>query len=435
MPQTNPNGLTNDEVVSIASQAYTYGFPLVMMHLTKEVQTNVERPQKGHAPVNQFGRAQTFPTYLTQDVVKPNVDTFYNIIWFDLKDQEFVVNIPNTEQSTYDPSGPAGPRYTLLPFMDAYSNVFESLGTNCFPQTSVYLNRKMLYVCGPDCTYDTPDNMIRVQSPTNMVWLLGRIQANDDTDGTKVVWPMEQQLSVTPYNSDLADPTSDLTNPWNNPAYIPPQGEVKDLPATPLGWVAELNITEFFNLMTRLMAENPPPEEDEDIVASMQSIGIDAGAPFHLDAFDEAAQLRMQEIPTIVPDKWQPETLKTLIKKGEFPNNWVNFRSNIGRYGTEYVQRALIAKMGLGANIPIDAMYPVCLKDSDGHSLQAGQKYTLEFSQEPPNNAFWSLTSYNSQDYLVEPSDLDNPIYSVGSRSGTIKKDENGRSFTIYVQP
>lgn len=429
MAQTNPNNQTNEEVASKAAQAYTYGFPLVMMHLTKEVQTNVEYPSDGHAPVNQFGRAQTFPTYLTTDVVKPNVDTYYNIVWFDLKDKQFVVNIPYTEQSTYDPTGPAGPRYTLFPFLDAYSNAFASYGTR-----KTGASPQLLFVCGPDCDVETPNNMTRVQAPTNMVWLLGRIQANNDADGEKVVWPLEQQLSVTPFT----DSTDGLPNPWNDPAYQAPRGIQRDLPQpTPLAWVASLSITEFFNMMTVLMAENPPPSEDEEIVALMQDIGVDAGSAFDIDAFTPEAQNLLNKIPADVPATWKAEILPKLIRSGEFPNHWFNFRTNIGRFGTDYVERALIANMGLGANIPIDAMYPVCLMDSDREPLQAGSSYTLTFDKAPPNNAFWSLTCYNSEDYLVEPNEAtaDDPIYSVGSRSGTIQPDGDGPGFTIYVQP
>ena len=436
MSQTNPNNLSDKDVIEIASQAYTYGFPLVMMHLTKEVQTNVERSTAGHAPINQFGKAQTFPTYLTQDVVKPNVDTFYNIVWFDLSEQQFVVNIPYTEQSTYDPTGPAGPRYTLFPFLDAYSNVFASFGTRKTGEKP-----QLLFVCGPDCNAPTPDNMTRVQAPTNMVWLLGRIQAKDDIDGAKVVWPLEQQLSVTPYDSSLDDPVTDPLNPWNNPAFEPRKNKVKTLPAaTPLAWAAQLSITEFFNLMSVLMKENSPPSQDQDIVASMQEIGIDISRPFELDNFTDKAQYALGKIPTIVPPTWETKTLPKLVANGEFPNNWINFRTNIGRFGADYTQRALIAHMGLGANIPIDAMYPVCLLDSNNKNLKAGQSYTLNFSEQPPNNAFWSLTCYNSEDYLVQPEaetgpgSQEDPIYSVGSRSGTLQIADDG-GFTIYVQP
>ena len=56
------------------------------------------------------------------------------------------------------------------------------------------------------------------------------------------------------------------------------------------------------------------------------------------------------------------------------------------------------------------------MTDSDGKKLNGANKYVLHFAKDqiPPVDAFWSLTMYDKDSYLV-----DNPInrYALGDRS------------------
>ncbi len=193
----NPNLLTDIQVKDIAYQAYTYCFPLVMMDLTKKVQANVVSPSGSHAPINQVGKAQTYPTSDTRDVVKPNVDTLYNMVWLDLTDEPIVISVPYSDQYSYN-NGGDGPRYCLFPFLDAYSNVYNSSGTRTSDSQPL-----LLFVYGPNYDADVngiPDNMDGVKCPTNMSWMLGRIQANGADDNLNFVWPLQQQILSIPYS-------------------------------------------------------------------------------------------------------------------------------------------------------------------------------------------------------------------------------------------
>ena len=46
-------------------------------------------------------------------------------------------------------------------------------------------------------------------------------------------------------------------------------------------------------------------------------------------------------------------------------NGW-GFTTKTGIYGTDYLMRALVTAIGLGANRPQDAVYPTSLKAADG---------------------------------------------------------------------
>lgn len=87
----------------------------------------------------------------------------------------------------------------------------------------------------------------------------------------------------------------------------------------------------------------------------------------------------------------------------ELKNGWA-ISYGLGTYGTRYLVRAAISWIGLGANLPEDAIYPLTRVDSDGEPLTGASRYVLRFAGDelPPVDGFWSLTMYNDQQHLVE---------------------------------
>ena len=75
----------------------------------------------------------------------------------------------------------------------------------------------------------------------------------------------------------------------------------------------------------------------------------------------------------------------------------------MGVYGNYYLKRAIVAQVGLGANLPEDAIYPLNLGDSEGKPLDGETNYVLHFEkgQTPPVTAFWSITLYDNEGFQV----------------------------------
>jgi hypothetical protein len=75
----------------------------------------------------------------------------------------------------------------------------------------------------------------------------------------------------------------------------------------------------------------------------------------------------------------------------------------MGVYGNYYLKRALVAQLGLGANLPQDAIYPLNLADESGKPLDGVGRYTIHFdkSAAPPADAFWSITLYDAEGFQV----------------------------------
>ena len=113
---TRPPGL--EETLSVAQDAYIYGYPLVTMDMTRKQMTNVNSAGPERAPMGQFIRMRTYPTAKYRDVPGANTDTLYTNVWLDVSKEPWIFSIPDM-----------GDRYYMTPMLDGYTNVFKSPGT------------------------------------------------------------------------------------------------------------------------------------------------------------------------------------------------------------------------------------------------------------------------------------------------------------------
>jgi hypothetical protein len=89
-------------------------------------------------------------------------------------------------------------------------------------------------------------------------------------------------------------------------------------------------------------------------------------------------------------------------------NGW-SYTMKTGIYGTDYLMRGLVTAIGLGANRPQDAIYPVSKTDADDRKYNGAHKYIMSFPKGhlPPVEGFWSLTMYDPQMFFVSNPILD----------------------------
>jgi len=112
-------------------------------------------------------------------------------------------------------------------------------------------------------------------------------------------------------------------------------------------------------------------------------------------------------------------------------NGWQMNTDTMGVYGNYYLKRAIVALVGLGANQPDDAIYPINISDADSNPVMAENKYVLHFNKDdvPPVSAFWSLTMYDAEGFQVA-----NPInrFAIGDRDA-LRFNSDG-SLDLYIQ-
>jgi len=103
----------------------------------------------------------------------------------------------------------------------------------------------------------------------------------------------------------------------------------------------------------------------------------------------------------------------------------------MGVYGNYYLKRAIVAQLGLGANLQGDAIYPLNLGDSEGKPLDGANTYTIHFDkdQAPPAQAFWSITLYDPEGFQVA-----NPINRFAVSSWMPFKYNPDGSLDLYFQ-
>lgn len=398
---TSSSAGPDTSVVKTARDAFGFALPLVLMQITKIKGTNLEAPVPGvGAPVNQVVHFTKFPDADFRDVVRPNADTYYNTASMDLGPEPLVLNLPDTKG-----------RYYLMPILDAWTNIFSSPGS----RTTGNKAGKYL-ITGPKWNGTVPAGMTRIKSPTNMAWMIGRVQVNSAEDGKNFVEPIQAQISLTPLSA------------YGKPYTAPKGVRRNDVdPASPNEQVEKLAIDSFFNMANQLMVENPPYAEDAPVLEAFAKIGVAPGAHFDITKFDTATQAALRAIPGEVIGKFKQARS---IGSGSSVNGW-SMTKGTGEFGTNYAYRALISYGGLGANINADAVYPGTGVDAEGKVLNGANKYVLHFNkgEEPPVKAFWSLTMYDQDGYFIH-----NPInrYAIGDRS-KLKKNADG-SLDIYFQ-
>jgi hypothetical protein len=393
---------SRDEAAQLAAEGYIYGLPLVLMDISRQVMTAVPKPEIGRAPANQFNDSHEFPDPNFTDVVSPNADTLYSMTWLDLSKEPIVLDLPDM-----------GNRYYLMQMMDAWSNVFASPGTRTTG------NRKGSHaIVGPAWTGTLPAGLREIKSPTDMVWIIGRTQTNGKADYPAVRAIKKQYRLI---------PLSVWGKEYTPPAEVPIDPTVNARTA-PVVQVEKLDAVAFFGRLAALMKNNPPAAADKPMIDKLDRLGIEPGRDFPPAGL--ALDISQGLSDGVKAARASLAAEGKSLSGAPRVNGW-SISRDMGRYGVDYGHRAIVALVGLGANLPEDALYPMTGVDGDGKTLNGRNKYVIKFAsgQMPPAQAFWSLTMYNARRFFVA-----NPIdrYAIGDRD-RLKLGADG-SLTLYLQ-
>ncbi|TAK27796.1 MAG: DUF1254 domain-containing protein [Myxococcaceae bacterium] len=367
------------------ARAYVFGYPLVIMDVTRAAAALTVGPTNG------LLRVRAFPDARFRGVVRPNVDTLYTTAFIDMNDGPFVFEM-----------APNAVRYELFPFMDAWTNVFASPGT----RTAGTAGGRYLLV-GPAWQGTPPDGLAVLRAPTRIVWLIGRTQTNGAAD-----YPLVHRLQDAVTLRPLA--------PRVTPAWRP----ASQRPAPPVEQVRAMSTEAFFTRLAALMVDNPPTPADAPMMRRLAALGVAPGRPLRWNALDRWSA----SIGRWVADR---AIARRLQNPPNLVRGWSTPPSILGRYGTNYAVRGAVAMAGLGANLPVDAMYPNARVDARGDALDGSHRYRIHFAAGalPPVNAFWSVTAYGADEALL---DTGTGRFAVGDRDA-LRPNPDG-SLDLWVQ-
>ncbi len=388
------------EALETGIEAYVYGYPLVTMEMTRRVMTNVAKPEGTRAPMGQFVRMRQYPTAAYRDVTAPNADTLYTTTWLDVSKEPWVLSIPDMKG-----------RYFLLPMLSGWTDVFQVPG-----KRTTGTKAQKYAITGPGWTGTLPEGVTEYKSPTGMVWIIGRIYCTGTPEDYRAVHALQDKVSVVPLSA------------YGKP-YTPPAGTADpnvDMKTAVREQVNKMDAGAYFKVLAELLKTNPPAAADGPMVAKLAKIGIVPGQDFDTSKLDPTVTKALPGIPKAAQEKIMAE-----FKNMGAPVNGWTYSTKLGVYGTEYLERALITAIGLGANRAQDAIYPTSEMDADGKPYDGANKYVMHFDkgEMPPVDGFWSLTMYDA-DYFFVANKLNR--YTLSSRN-KFKTNADG-SVDLYIQ-
>ncbi|MDQ2895049.1 MAG: DUF1214 domain-containing protein [Actinomycetota bacterium] len=388
-----------------AAAAYVYGLPQVSVRGTVK-----------HFPRNEAVSINALADPSVRTVVSPNVDTAYTVSWLDLVNGPLVVNVPDT-----------GRRYYTLQFLDASSNAFAYVGSG-----STGTAAGAYAIVPPGFSGPLGPGVMRIDAPSTTVWLLGRTLVRDAAD-LPAERAVQSQYDVTPLTA------------WTLGVRQPPVVLDRYPPTVPRSVPSG---AQFIATLNQEMIIDPPPAADDCALSAMGPAGVAVPHPSPADTLAADLTDQLPPAPRVASDPVSGPAIDAgvaagtqivaagssrLVARSAHANHgWSVLGPWVGRYGTRYLARAIVARDLLAANTPQQSIYPIATTDAGGRPLSGDHRYTIRFARRllPPVNAFWSVTLYDAQDFLVT-----NPIgrYAIGDRTPGLRRGRDG-SLTLNVQ-
>lgn len=381
---SNGVGKLADDLGTLSREAYFYLYPLVTMDLTRrQAAASAAGARPGSGPPNEFHHLREFPSAGFRAVVRPNFDTLYSSAWLDLTAGPVRLSVADT-----------GGRYYMLPMLDMWTDVFAAPGTR-----TTGTGPQEYTLVGPGHTGEIPPGTGVIHAPTPYVWIIGRTQTNGPGDYAAVNAVQDGFRLTAPHPVDRVDPVEHGPDP-----AVDPDTE-------PLALVNQLTGVEFLTRACRILRAVPPHPTDFSVLARIADLGVVPGRPFDEERLTAGQKA---EIDTGAKEALQ-QMLAAQPTLGTQANGWSSVLDTIGVYGNDYFRRAVVTLLGLGANPPEDAVYPLLHADADGEPPTGAHDYVIHFDADalPPVSAFWSVTMYDAEGFQT-PNALDR--FALGDR-------------------
>ena len=389
---------------SLALQAATWGCPVVIMYTMRYGNALSSDPK---APPNSIWRmANTSTPELAEKsgYVLPNLSVIYGFGFLDLRQEPVILSLPDS-----------GGLYYMVESVDMWTNAFA------YPagMASGYKGGKFAYVA-PGWEGELPAGVTRIDAPTPWVLLQPRVHLPNES-GLAAARKVLAEIST----QGLAAFTGKPAPAAPKYSYLAPERKNPKLPVSSMDFKDPL---QFWDILSAGMNENPPPKaEIAALLPLFAPLGLQVGKQWDRSKVNPVTLHAM----TLVAE--QIAELMADVPVGRLTNGWYIPPPTMGVYGSDYLVRAFVARNGLTANTPEEAIYFLGKLDSTDKPLTGTQRYTITFKQTPPFHepSFWALRMFDATNYYPVP----NPInrYVLGSDYPDMKKNADG-SLTIYLQ-
>jgi len=389
---------------SLAVQAATWGSPAVIMYALRDHDATGPKAKAGPNSIWRMENTSTPELAEKSGYVLPNLSVIYGFGFLDLRAEPVILTVPDSDGLYY-----------MVETVSMWTDAFA------YPAGAEagYKGGKFAY-CAPGWQGELPADVKRIDCPTPWILIQPRIHLPQQS-GLATAQKVLREVQVQPLSAYLGKPApAAVKDDYVSPDFVNPK-----LPVSALDFKDPL---QFWELLSAVINENPPPQNQIDALLPLFApLGIVLGQPWDrtkVDPITLAAMARAaQDVPNILA------TLPVVQPK----NGWFIPPPTMGVYGTNYIIRAYVARNGLTANTPQEAVYIQAVLDGQNLPLTGAKKYTLTFKEQPPFNepSFWALRMFSAVNYYPVPNPIDR--YVLGSDYPDMKKNADG-SVTIYLQ-
>lgn len=386
-PSSRPDILPNDSVARrlfarmIAIDATVYGLPSVLQY-REMFQQAIDISNTRYVGFNRFSHDRDLAGPGYKAFKSPNSDTLYSNAWLDLTNGPVVIEVPDVPL-----------KYFTLNFFDMYGNP-SNIGTRTFG------SKAGRYLVAPANWQGViPQGVVLFRVATPQTWILMRVFAQSSSE---VISARKIQDSVK---------------------IIP---AAPSIPKDPFPLPDVKSAVGFFKILDYVLRTNGHPDQEDALIYRFRALGVGGQVIFDPTLLDPEILAGMEEgfrdaMKIIVASRSQLGS----------PTGTGWNKTEKGKYGFNYLNRALINYVGLGANVEEENLSFNTFFDENGQALNGSEgSYTLEL-QPPPVEAFWSVTLYEASNFELYPNEIGR--YLINDRTAGVKVGLDG-ALSILIQ-
>ena len=358
----------------------------------------------GQFPMETLRHKQAVNTSEDRTVVASATDLLYGTAWINLANGPRVVTVPSSAKHSS--------RYFVMAMYDAWTNNFSNPRTSTTPSEG-----ESFVLIGPGTPQSTalPADLRVVQAPTDLVWLIPRVVV-DDPKNLEPVLALQADMQLKCPEGTHAGRLPNAVAAWVGNL----KNSMDDLTARP---DAAAEIAEhFFTNLCHALVDTPAPSDQNGLLAWFKTAGLAPDPRFSWSAIPKPLRDGLQRGLMDAVALIQAAVASDANARNKKP--W-DIKHHLGRYGNDFLLRAIVAWRGLAANAEEVSLYGTCYADTSGEPLDGKYRYTLRFEPGglPPTDEFWSITLYN-QDRFFYPNRLER--FSLGNLSKNLQHDPDG---------
>jgi DNA sulfur modification protein DndE len=392
-----------DSSYAIAYQAAMWGSPAVIMYALRDHDATGPNPKAAPNDIWRMENTSTPELAEKAGYVMPNLSVIYGFGFLDLRQEPVVMTYPDSKGLYY-----------MIETLDMWTNAFA------YPAgvKNGYKGGKVAFVA-PGWKGELPADVKRIDCPTPWILIQPRVHLPNEA-GLEAARNVLSNIKTQTLSSYLGKQSPTVKTNYEVPNFVDPK-----LPVSVLDFKDPL---QFWDLLSAVINENPPPKDEiTALVPMFAPLGIELGKkwdrskvnPLILKAMAQAAQ----DVPLALAS----------LPAGRLTNGWYIPPPSIGNYKKDYQIRAFVARNGLTANTPEEAVYFLARTDSTGQAVTGAHNYTMTFKQTPPFHepSFWALRMFDG----VSLYPVRNPInrYVLGRDFPDMRKNADG-TVTVYLQ-